>query len=68
MLADIDDACTKGGLMPDVFLAAHAHSYQRYTRRITFQGQAMEIPYLVVGTGGHSRPEDDRRTWPAEDD
>ncbi len=54
MLADIDDACTRGGLMPDVFLAAHAHSYQRYTRRITFQGKALEIPYLVVGTGGIS--------------
>jgi hypothetical protein len=52
MLADIDDACARGGLMPDVFLAAHAHSYQRYTRRVAFPGKQMEIPFVVVGTGG----------------
>jgi Calcineurin-like phosphoesterase len=52
MLADIDDACTQGGIMPDLFLAAHAHSYQRYTRRPTFGGKAMEIPFIVAGTGG----------------
>ena len=52
MLADIDDACQKGGLMPDVFLSAHSHSYQRYTRRLTFRGRPMEIPFLVAGMGG----------------
>jgi hypothetical protein len=52
MLADIDDACKQGGVMPDLFLAAHAHSYQRYTRRLTFSGKAIEIPFIVAGTGG----------------
>ncbi len=52
MLADIDDACHRSGVMPDVFLAAHAHSYQRYTRNVSFNGRAMQIPFIVAGTGG----------------
>jgi len=52
MLADIDDACNKAGLMPDMFLSGHAHSYQRYTRDLTFNGRALQIPYLVAGIGG----------------
>ena len=52
MLVDIDDACKQGGVMPDLFLAGHAHSYQRYTRRITFGGKTLEIPFIVAGTGG----------------
>jgi hypothetical protein len=52
MLADIDDACKQGGVMPDMFLSGHAHSYQRYTRDLTFNGRALQIPYLVAGTGG----------------
>jgi hypothetical protein len=52
MLADIDDACTKGGVVPDLFLSGHAHSYQRYTRMVPFGGRTLQIPYIVVGTGG----------------
>jgi hypothetical protein len=52
MLADIDDACKKANIMPDLVLAAHSHDYQRYTRRITFEGTAREIPYIVAGGGG----------------
>jgi Calcineurin-like phosphoesterase len=52
MLADIDDACQQAGLMPDMFLGAHSHTYQRYTRRLTFHGKAMEIPFIVAGMGG----------------
>ena len=52
MLGDLDDACKKGGLMPDVVLAAHAHNYQRYTRRLTFGGTEKQIPYIVAGTAG----------------
>ena len=52
MLADIDDACQQGGVMPDLYLSGHAHSYQRYTRQLTFNGRALEIPYIVAGTGG----------------
>jgi hypothetical protein len=52
MQKDIDDACRQGGIMPDVVLTAHAHNYQRYTRRIAFGGKQLEIPYIVAGTGG----------------
>src|SRR5437870_578238 len=52
MLADIDDACNKAGIMPDLFLSGHAHSYQRYTRRLSFNGKNLSIPYIVCGIGG----------------
>ncbi len=52
MLADIDDTCNQGQLMPDMYLAGHAHSYQRYTRELTFHAKALQIPYIVAGTGG----------------
>lgn len=53
MLADIDTICKKAGIMPDAFLSGHAHNYQRYTRRMGFNGNSMEIPFIVAGTGGH---------------
>ena len=53
MLADIDDACNQAGIMPDAFLSGHAHSLQRYTRSVTFNGQSLTIPYLVSGCAGH---------------
>lgn len=52
MHRDIDDAFSQAGVMPDVVLTAHAHNYQRFTRRMTFSGKKLEIPYLVAGTGG----------------
>jgi len=52
MLADLDSACTQAGIMPDLFLSGHAHSYQRYTRRLPFAGKQLAIPYIVAGTGG----------------
>ena len=52
MLADIDDGCTQAKLMPDMYLSGHAHSYQRYTRELNFNGRALQIAYLVAGTGG----------------
>jgi 3',5'-cyclic AMP phosphodiesterase CpdA len=50
MNASIDDACTKAGVTPDLFLSGHAHNYQRYTRRIG----GKQVPYIVAGTGGIS--------------
>jgi Calcineurin-like phosphoesterase/Iron/zinc purple acid phosphatase-like protein C len=50
MLADIDSACTAAGVWPHAVLAGHAHNYQRYTRMVN----AMQIPFLVAGGGGHS--------------
>jgi hypothetical protein len=52
MLTDIDDACHKGGLMPDAVLAAHAHNYQRFTRNLAFNNKDIEIPFFVAGCGG----------------
>lgn len=54
MLADIDDAC-KGLVMPDAFLSGHAHSIQRYTRKVPFNGKNLTIPYIVSGCGGHGK-------------
>ena len=53
MLADIDDACKQAGIMPDAHLSGHAHSIQRYTRTVSFNGQNLKIPYIVTGCGGH---------------
>ena len=52
MLADIDGVCQQAGVMPDMFLSGHAHSYQRYTRELTFNGRPLQIPHIVAGTGG----------------
>jgi hypothetical protein len=54
MLADIDTACAQGGVLPDMFLSGHAHSYQRYTRFVPQGQRTLEIPYIVAGTGGIS--------------
>jgi hypothetical protein len=48
MSQSIDDACTKTGVTPDLFLSAHAHNYQRYTRHVA----GKQVPYIAVGTGG----------------
>jgi len=48
----IDKTCHTVGIMPDAVMSAHAHSYQRFTRYLNFNGVDMEIPYTVCGTGG----------------
>jgi Calcineurin-like phosphoesterase len=50
MLADIDGACTAAGVWPHAVFSGHAHNYQRFTRTVN----AMQIPFLVAGCGGHS--------------
>jgi hypothetical protein len=52
LLQDLDDACDQAGVMPDLFLAGHSHTYQRYTRRITCAGKKLEVPFVVAGIGG----------------
>lgn len=54
MLADIDGVCQQAGVMPDLFLSGHAHSYQHYNRELNFKGRAVQIPYIVAGCGGIS--------------
>lgn len=52
MLKDIDDCCTKAGVLPDAVIAGHTHSYQHYVRTQNLGGVNCTIPYLIVGTGG----------------
>ena len=52
MLADIDEAVRQAGVGPDVVLAAHAHNYQRFTRKVFVDGAPMQVPYIVAGGGG----------------
>lgn len=54
MLQQIDDACNAAGLGPDVLLAGHSHTYQRYTRTVTIAGHQAQVPYIVAGCGGHN--------------
>ena len=53
MLADMDNSCKTAGIMPDAVLSAHSHNYQRFTRYFPFGGVNMQIPFYVVGCGGH---------------
>lgn len=50
MLQDIDSACQSAGVWPHAVFSGHAHNYQRYTRTVN----NFQIPYLVVGCGGHT--------------
>ena len=51
MLADIDGVCQQAGIMPDLYLSGHAHSYQYYLREPASHA-GLQIPYIVAGTGG----------------
>lgn len=51
MLADIDGVCQQAGIMPDLYLSGHAHSYQ-YCMREPTSHPGLQIPYIVAGTGG----------------
>jgi hypothetical protein len=48
MNQDITDLFTRAGVLPDLFLSAHAHNYQRYTRILG----GNRVTYIVAGTGG----------------
>jgi hypothetical protein len=52
--AALDAACNEAKIWPDVVLSGHSHTYQRYTRHVTTTaGQALDIPYIIAGTGGY---------------
>ncbi len=53
VLAALDAAADAAGVMPDAVFSGHSHNYQRHTRRISFRGRPMEIPFVVAGCGGH---------------
>jgi Calcineurin-like phosphoesterase len=47
---DIDQACERAGMWPDVVLSGHAHLYQRFNRT----NAGTDLPYIVAGSGGHN--------------
>jgi hypothetical protein len=49
MLKEIDAICQSVGIWPHAFLSGHAHNYQRFTRTIG----GRQIPFMVIGNGGH---------------
>ena len=53
MLKDVQDACDSSKIMPDAFFSGRAHSIQRYTRTLQFQGKRLKTPFIVSGCGGH---------------
>jgi len=54
MLQQVDQSCKAAGIGPDALLAGHSHTYQRYTRTMSFAGKQAQVPYLVAGCGGHN--------------
>jgi hypothetical protein len=65
MLKDLDAAFDAAGIQPDALLSGHAHNYQRFTRDVPFGGKTLQIPFIVVGCGGHNitpmKPRADRQ-------
>ncbi len=53
MLKEIDAICAATGIWPHAVLSGHAHNYQRYTRVLPIGKTTRQIPYLVIGNGGH---------------
>jgi hypothetical protein len=53
MLKEIDAVCNATGVWPHAVLSGHAHNYQRYTRALPVGKTTRQIPYVVIGNGGH---------------
>ena len=53
MLKEIDAICSATGVWPHAVLSGHAHNYQRYTRALPVGKTTRQIPFLVIGNGGH---------------
>lgn len=53
ILKVLDKAFKESRRLPDIVLSAHVHNYQRFTRELDDGVKKHEVPYLVVGTGGH---------------
>jgi len=54
MLADIDTICKNVGVYPHAVISGHAHNYQRYTRKLQFDGRSYSVPFVICGDGGHN--------------
>lgn len=53
ILKVLDKAFRQCNRLPDIVFSGHIHNYQRFTRELDIGDKKHEIPYLVVGTGGH---------------
>jgi hypothetical protein len=53
MLKDLDDAFKQCAIWPDAIFSGHSHLYERFTREVPVNGKTMQIPYMVLGMGGH---------------
>ena len=53
MLKEIDACCIAAGVWPHAILSGHSHNYQRFTRALPVGKTTRQIPFLVVGNGGH---------------
>lgn len=54
ILDALDQASQAAGRWPNVVLSGHVHNYQRFTRSLTVNGQASQIPYIIAGAGGYA--------------
>jgi hypothetical protein len=54
MLRQIDTICQATKVYPHAVISGHAHNYQRYTRKLDFEGAARDVPFVVCGCGGHN--------------
>jgi hypothetical protein len=53
MLKEIDATCAATGVWPHAILSGHAHNYQRFTRALPVGNATRQIPFVVIGNGGH---------------
>lgn len=53
ILKVLDKAFKQSAHLPDIVFSGHVHNYQRFTHELNNGGKKYEVPYIVVGTGGH---------------
>jgi acid phosphatase type 7 len=51
----LDSGFKESGRLPDIVFSGHVHNYQRFTRKLDYDGKKYELPFVVVGIGGHSK-------------
>jgi acid phosphatase type 7 len=49
----LDKGFKESRRLPDIVFSGHVHNYQRFTRELDHEGNKYQVPYVVVGTGGH---------------
>ena len=60
LTAQVDAICKEAEIWPHAVLSAHAHNYQRFTRRTG----GRQTPYIIAGGGGHNVTRLTRRSAP----